>query len=203
MSKKCVKCKEPIDYVENRNGLKVYAHKYGYCKKNGCLSWYYLNDTVGQERLQKATLKATKSRRELEEAKKEHKISRTLTWLKREVQKACHRYVRQRDRHKPCISCGAEWHSGFQAGHYYKAELYSLLKYLEANIHGQCPKCNIYDEGALNGFRLGLILRYGEDYVEALDELAMQCKQTKHKWDRIELREKLLYFQKLCAQFGN
>lgn len=191
--KKCKNCKQPIDYTE-RNGLKTYKHKYGYCF-NGCLQDYYLNTDDGKAKLNKATLKATKPKRELEQAKEEYKNNKSLSWLIQNTVNYCHEFIRLRDKGKPCISCGESWHSDFQAGHFYKAELYTTLKLEETNIHGQCPGCNLYKDGNESGYRVGLIERYSKGFLDLIDSKALLDKKTSFKWDRNELNKKREYFK--------
>jgi len=192
--KKCKSCKEPIKYTE-RNGLKTYAHKYGYCFANGCLSDYYLNNPEGKEKLNKATIKAAKHRKDLETAKEEHKNNKSLSWLLQNTVNACHDYIKERDKGKPCISCNEAWHSDFHAGHFYKAELFSTLKLDETNIHGQCIGCNNFKDGNESGYRVGLIKRYSKGFLDLLDSKALLDKKTSFKWDREQLKKTRQYYK--------
>lgn len=161
---------------------------YGLCKMK-CYPDWLLNTEPGRLKLEKATLKATKPRRDLEQAAKERKEKNSLGWLLENVKNACHKYIRKRDSGLPCISCGQEWKPSFQAGHFYKAELYSNLKYDEDNVHGQCQKCNLRDEGNESGYRVGLLKRHGQEFLNALDKKAEEYKKENFKWDREELKK--------------
>ena len=99
----------------------------------------------------------------------------------------CHKFIRLRDTHKHCISCNANWNDKFQAGHFYKAELYSNLKYNEFNINGQCRKCNLRKDGNFEGYRKGFIERYGLDKLAEIDQLAIAYKHDNFKFDRQDL----------------
>ena len=90
-------------------------------------------------------------------------------------------WIRQRDSDEngigSCISCGKiiHWRSG-DAGHYISRGIKSV-KYHEKNSHLQCRHCNRFREGEKDGYREGLIKKYGEG---VLDEL-MICKNNTSK----------------------
>lgn len=166
--------------------VKVKYRKYGLC--TSCYADFILNTDYGKLLLEKATLKATKQRRELETATKEKKNREGLTTLLESVKKVCHDYIKLRDKGKPCISCGHPWHSEHQAGHFYKAELYSNLKFHELNINGQCVRCNIRLEGNLNPYAINLENKIGKWKFNVLKAEAEQYNKNGFKWDREVLK---------------
>lgn len=86
------------------------------------------------------------------------------------AREACHKYIRARDKDKPCVSCGAaESQCKRNAGHYRPSGINSALRYDERNVHGQCEKCNTHLSGNLVAYRKTLIERLGLDVVEWLD----------------------------------
>lgn len=168
---------------------KTTLHRvYGLGKMCGCYSDWLLNSENGKIVLSKSILKATQPRKEFEQAKNARKEQNTLKSLLINVRMQFHAYIRKRDKGKPCISCGIEWNDSFHASHFYKAELYSNLKFDKNNIHGACQKCNLFMEGNEGGFRVGLINRYGKDFVDALDKKAMQYKKENFKWEIEDLK---------------
>ena len=144
---------------------------------------------------QKREEKEAKNKKDLDQARKEKKDKQSLQYLKTNVTAICHQYIRERDKGKPCVSCGAKWNKNFQAGHFKKAELYSNLKYDENNIHGQCRVCNLRKDGNEAGYRIGLEKRYTKEYVENLDQLASEYKKESFKWDREYLKEIREYYK--------
>lgn len=100
------------------------------------------------------------------------RIKTKSQWTK-EAQAAINKYVRIRDSGKPCISCGAtpEQKMGgtMDAGHYRSRGAASHLRFNLFNIAGQCVKCNRYNSGNVNDYRIGLIARIGLNRVEALE----------------------------------
>lgn len=93
-------------------------------------------------------------------------------------------WIRERDKHYPCISCGSI-HTKMDAGHFYKAELFSGLIFEEDNVHKQCCACNQHMDGNLIQYRKGLVARYGSDFVEQLDGIADANRY--YKYTRSEL----------------
>jgi len=173
--------------------------KYGLGKMCGCLSNFYLNTEAGKLIVERSRLKAVspriKAQQDLETARQERKQKNSLGSLKVNVRTICHNYIKLRDKYKPCISCGQPWHKDFQAGHFYKAELYSTLKYDENNIHGQCAGCNIRKEGNLSPYAVNLPKRIGIELYDELNKKASLEKQTNFKWNRQTLSEIRKYYQ--------
>lgn len=98
--------------------------------------------------------------------------------LKKKLWKVFSEFIRIRDSQNGigmCISCkkpvpypnstGA-WH----AGHYYpRSAKYSSLYFDEKNVNGQCSYCNTFLEGNKQGYRSGLIRKYGSEVLDYLD----------------------------------
>lgn len=175
-------------------GIITKYRKYGLCKAK-CYPNWLLNSEAGKIELEKARLKVTKPRMELEALKKEKTNRKGLTTLLESVKQVCHKYIRLRDNGKPCISCGTQWHDDFQAGHYFKAELYSNLRFNEHNINSQCVQCNIREEGNLNGYSLNLPNRIGQWKFDVLTSEAEHYKKMNFKWDRDELMRLRNYYK--------
>ncbi len=89
----------------------------------------------------------------------------------------------------------APWTPDFQAGHWKKAELYSLLKFDERNIHGQCPRCNLFLDGNVQKYGDNIATRITEDGKQEVEQIALMEKQTPFKWDRIELNRIRDYYK--------
>jgi hypothetical protein len=85
-------------------------------------------------------------------------------------QKKINKLVRERDKGKPCISCG-EFKPLF-AGHYISVGRRKALRYDLRNIHGQCFECNNFKSGKPKQYRLNLIERFGIEFVESLEREA-------------------------------
>ncbi len=110
------------------------------CSVNCAMS--YSKKEVEQKRI-KAVLSLEKFKNEVQDEK-------SLKASKMNTKMQVHAFVRNRDKYKPCISCGCEWSNDFQAGHLFKAELYETIKYNLQNINGQCSSCNLHKEGFMD-----------------------------------------------------
>lgn len=118
----------------------------------------------------------------------------TVGTLIKKLQKVFNEYVRIRDKDKPCISCG-NYFDTKDAGHFYATSGYSGLRFDEDNVHGECARCNRFDESHLIGYAENLKVKIGESDYQALKERAEEYKRSGVKWSRIELREKIEYYK--------
>ena len=111
--------------------------------------------------------------------------------LKDKVQRVFNKFIRLRDKYKPCISCGVTSQDNWQAGHFWAMGSNGALRYHEENCHKQCISCNTFKSGNLLEYRLGLVKRIGIDRVNALDEMRHDVK----KFTREELEELLTTYK--------
>ncbi|RYF30676.1 MAG: ninG protein [Comamonadaceae bacterium] len=128
------------------------------------------------------------------------KVDRALTMERRErlkripdrikeAQKVFNAWVRTRDQHQTCISCGkppgdmTQLHAGRDAGHYRSTGSASHLRFHEDNCHAQCVKCNQWGAGMAVDYRIRLLERIGLDRVEALE-----ADNAVNKWTHEELK---------------
>lgn len=128
--------------------------------------------------------KKAQDKRELRERKAALK---TIPDLIKEAQREFNSFVRQRDKDKPCISCGRPLAveavgGGFDCGHWRSTGSAPHLRFTEDNAAGQCKYCNRYGAGRAADYRIGLISRIGLERVEALE-----ANNEVHKWTRDEL----------------
>ncbi len=94
--------------------------------------------------------------------KKKPKQKKLQTLLK-EFEKVFNTFIRLRDKGKPCISCGE--YNELQAGHYFAVSGYKALRFNEDNVHGECARCNCFDESHLIGYGINLKNKIGKlDY---------------------------------------
>ena len=120
---------------------------------------------------------------------------KTLLQLKAIATKHFNKFIRNRDKDKPCISCGK--YTTLQAGHFYSAGKHSSVRFNEDNVHGQCLSCNYFKSGDLLNYRTNLIQKIGVDRFEKLTLNVMQTKQTGYKFDRFFLIEAIEKYKEL------
>jgi hypothetical protein len=95
------------------------------------------------------------------------------------------KWIRERDKDLPCISCGTTKASMWHASHFKKAETFSGVIFHELNTWKSCSKCNVFLNGNELNYRERLVKKIGLDQVIALEELANETR-TK-KWTIEEL----------------
>lgn len=131
-----------------------------------------------------------------EEKKRRKEKLKTLGQYEKEAKTVFQRWVRLRDQGLGCVSCGTMNSPVWDAGHWWKAELYSGLIFDPDNCHKQCRKCNFYLDGNEGNYREGLVKRYGVEFVARI--LAIKDKLRDHKYSKEELiRIKEMYQQKI------
>lgn len=121
---------------------------------------------------------------------------KSVASLKITAQKWFNLFIRLRDTDENgfgrCISSGQPLQvpsDKAQAGHFYPAGHYSILRFNEDNVHLQGKSDNYFKSGNLNEYRKNLITKIGQDRVQVLDDVADFSKRQVFKWDRFELIE--------------
>jgi hypothetical protein len=188
MKIKAKKCKGTGKALGYGCGKETIYRKYGLCK-NSCYPDWVLNSEEGQKMLNKSILKATESRRSLENAIKEKKNRDKLTDHLKKTKLVVHEMIRLRDKGKPCISCKTPYLDNFQAGHCFAAGKYNSIKFDFDNINGQCEKCNLFLNGNEANYLLNLPNRIGKERFEELVIKAGIDQKTVKRWTREELSE--------------
>lgn len=188
--KKICKGNYRSDYFEGCGELK-YIHKYGLCRS--CFNNWIVSTEKGKEFLRGQIIpKAKKDVRQKKKAekKKAKEKLKTLGDYKKEARRVFQKYIRERDKDLPCISCG-NYSDLVDAGHYFKAETHTGLIFDERNCHSQCRRCNRYLGGNLIEYRKGLVKRKGEDFVKQLEADADELRLKKYtREDYIEIKNK-------------
>lgn len=118
---------------------------------------------VGRSRRLRADEQKKKDR-EWKEANK------SLTEHLSEAQTAFNAFIRNRDAHLPCVSCG-KMKPGQKrdASHYRPTGQNPALRFNELNCHSACVYCNRHMSGNLTPYREELVRRIGLDLVEWLE----------------------------------
>lgn len=153
---RCKICKEVFKQYEFNNK---------FCKQIDCQV---------QKALYRLGKKRTAEKKAWNKEKKEIKES-LKTWINyyQEALVVFNRYIRERDKNLPCISCDAPAGSyKITSGHFYPQGQYRGLGLNEDNAHGQCWfNCNKNRHGNLTEYRPRLINKIGIRRVEHLDSI--------------------------------
>lgn len=95
-----------------------------------------------------------------------------------------------------CISCGRILpFAQADCGHYINRKHMST-RFDEMNCNAQCRSCNRFDEGNIQGYRQGLIRKYGERNVILLEAKKHQTR----KYSDFEIKELTKYYKKEAGQ---
>lgn len=107
----------------------------------------------------------------------------------KKTQDIFNKFIRLRDRFKPCISENIPYQSDFDAGHYYSVKQFSGIRFNEDNVHGQSINGNRFKEGNFEMYTTNIVNRIGKERLDKLNELARYYKVNPKKWTISELKE--------------
>ncbi|WP_407214073.1 recombination protein NinG [Enterobacter hormaechei] len=146
-----------------RNGQIVCSYE--------CASAYSKEQTKkARENAQRAEMK-----RQRQEAKKQRALQaerrlavKPLSYFRDQAQQAFNEFIRYRDRHQPCISCGRHHDGQYHAGHFRTTGANPELRFNEDNCHRQCAPCNNHLSGNLTAYQPALIAKIGQARFDAL-----------------------------------
>ena len=101
------------------------------------------------------------------------KTKTRATGLKAKLDRVFSQYIRIRDMMPGgvfrCISCGQiKPIEQADCGHYINRQ-HMATRFSEINCNAQCRSCNRFDEGNMQGYRRGLVQKYGEQRVMLLE----------------------------------
>jgi len=141
----------------------------------------------------KAWVTSAKKSNWKKEKKKLKEELETVQSLTKKAQRYFNAFIRERDKGKPCVSCGKKLGSKFDAGHYFSST-HKNTTFDENNVHGQCVRCNRDLHGNLLNYQLGIQERIGASELIRLHEEAHKIR----KFSREELKDIIeLYKEKL------
>jgi hypothetical protein len=114
--------------------------------------------------------------------KKSHKTEvKTKPDLKAKLDKEFSLFIRLRDAMPNgcfrCISCDQiKPFEQADCGHYINRQ-HMATRFDEMNCNAQCRACNRFDEGNIQGYRRGLVAKYGEQRVFLLEAKKNEVRQ--------------------------
>lgn len=120
--------------------------------------------------------------------------------LKAKLDREFSLYVRLRDAMPGgwfrCVSCGEiKPFAQADCGHYINRQHMST-RFDEMNCNAQCRKCNRFMEGNPQGYRQGLVAKYGERQVLLLEAKKNQAR----KYSDFEYEQLIKYYKALNAK---
>jgi len=103
-----------------------------------------------------------------------------------EAKRVFQKWVRVRDKDRPCMACGTTTSNEWHGSHLKKAEIYSGVIFHEHNVWKCCKKCNVFLGGNELNFRANLVIHIGEQAVKDLEELAKATRTKKYSNEELE-----------------
>lgn len=125
--------------------------------------------------------KVSKEKRQKDWNKRKTKMKdsiKTYSDYLKELQEVFNRYIRLRDAHLPCISCGRHHEGQYHAGHYRSVGSSPEHRFNPKNVHKQCAPCNTHLHGNIVEYRKRLIKKIGVDEVELLENEHIPMKYS-------------------------
>jgi len=179
---------------------------YGLGQGCGCYRNWLLNTPEGKKQVDKITIKATKDvKKEKDKAwNKEKKVLKIDTHSKehraafqREINKLC-RMIDAKF-YTTCIDCGKEFGKQVDGAHFHSRGAHSSIRWNLHNIHSAKSDCNQFSDTHKEGYRDGIIERYGVEYMEWIDSLPLKYKSV--KLSNKEVYDKLALVRKIIRTF--
>jgi hypothetical protein len=164
---RCKNCKEKFEPIR-------FNQKY--CLKTDCVKVWVELEKVKQWQTKKKILKSE---------------MKTTQDLIKDAQIVFNKFIRLRDKNKPCVSCDKPLGAKYDAGHYFSSGGHKAITFNEDNVHGQCVACNQHKHGNLIAYQIGIQKRIGAERLLGLHEDAHKIK----KWTREELEEIILTYK--------
>lgn len=146
-----------------------YANIWWCCPEHGAI---YALELRARQKV-KETAKRIKADKKAEMEGRKHAAERRqavkpLSHFRNQAQQAFNDFIRYRDRHLPCISCGRHHDGQYHAGHFRTTGANPELRFNEDNCHRQCAPCNNHLSGNLTAYRPALIAKIGQARFDAL-----------------------------------
>jgi len=151
--KKCRNCKE---YFRPERTLQHY------CLEPECVKAWIKSEKEKEWKLKKKKLK--------------EELKTSQDWMN-EAQKVFNKYIRLRDKDKPCISCGKPLNDKYDAGHFFSSGGHKAITFHVWNVNGQCVECNRWKHGNLIEYQKGLVKRHGWAAYQQLEMLANDTRK--------------------------
>jgi hypothetical protein len=115
---------------------------------------------------------------------------KTLGDYKKELQVKINKIVRLIDFNCNCLACGTN-KGKFDASHFRGVKAWDNLRYNLFNIYSGCAQCNTFKDGNLIKFREGIVITFGEETINYMDDLNVIYPFIKlNKTDFPELNKK-------------
>jgi len=131
-------------------------------------------EALALKELSKVRLQQERARKRSQKAEKQVNAKRKREFRANDIRirkpaakKACHDYIKYRDRGKLCICCNKPIDI-VNAGHWLESGNNPQVRYDENNIHSQKVDCNHYHGGDSGDYEKNLRIKIGDEAVDLL-----------------------------------
>lgn len=172
--------------IPNHRNCKICKTRF---KPNTLYEWW-CNEEHKEELITKLATEARQKRIQQQERQRKETTQQERRSLKirklavqprsyfiKQAQQAVNAYIRERDKHLPCVSCGTLSAAQWDAGHYRTTAAAPQLRFDPRQIWKQCSVCNQHKSGNLVPYRAELIRRIGLAEVESIEG-----NHDRHRW---------------------
>jgi 5-methylcytosine-specific restriction endonuclease McrA len=123
-----------------------------------------------------------------------------LSSLVKKLDRVFSRYIRLKNADETgtvqCCTCGKLLHWGDSHASHFVSRRHMSVRFDERNVHVCCPRCNVFEHGALDDYSKYIIETYG---METFNEL-LRLKRVNMKWLRSDLEEMIAVYQMKTKQ---
>lgn len=112
--------------------------------------------------------------------------------LRRKLRIHFHEFIRLRDKDNGCISCVTG--GVHNAGHFRSvgSSPQASMAFDEKNVNGQCVRCNYTLGGNPDGYKKGLVRKYGP---KILEEIEIKKSMRQNPWTKFEYETMIKHYQ--------
>ena len=182
MSKRrCLYCKDYFDMMEM---VKIPA------------GWFCCHEHIAQYAADRQRKQAEKTRKRAQVERKRQYRDNDRSYQLKQAQTWFNKFIRLRDKGRPCPSCGRHHLGQIHAGHFLSVGSSPGLRFNQFNCWAQCSACNNHLSGNAINYRIGLVDRIGADRVEWLEQQRDQPK----KWLIQDIKAIKYYYRMMCKR---
>lgn len=184
------RCKQCGEYADANSGVKTPAGFF--CSHSHAIDFAMTKaDKARALQLAKARINREAKAKEARKVDRQRKLDvKPLSYFRKKAKDSCHLYIRTRDEGMPCPCCGTMQAVQWDAAHYRPAGVNSATRFDERNIHRCCQVCNQHKSGNLTPYRMWMVRKYGEEFVQALDNNHEIRRYTRTELEEIEVHYK-------------
>lgn len=175
----------------------------GVPKNNSTIGFYCDKEDCQNVRIAKAVKKVRENKqKEEKEWVAKVKPKTHAKEYKADLQREINKLARMIDLkfYDTCIDCGNHFGTQIDGSHLHNVGSHNSTRWNLHNIHASKSDCNQFHGGRKEGYKEGILSRYGAEYLQMILELPIEYKSV--KLSEYEVVEKLKIVRKLIRDFN-